>query len=385
MQKLYISSIMVLLVMFLNGCSIMDRSHFGSLSLHDSDFVTSIVVGSETFSDWHRGASYIIRSSSGNISPYGMLLSEIYNHFNDVFDIIFVISNRDDSDVAAIDTGYYGLLISDVDAHASLGVSKLRGIIHLPFLNGLNYGPSLHEILHLYANFDIETYSIVSWDEAGNPVSGRQYSHWGYTATGYGRSLPLIDNDDVKFSMGGQLGGFSTTELSVIDDPGADGIGTWRVNGGFGSFANGGNSVPYADLELYLMGLDPQNDFTEDIIYFSDIQAFRTEERDEDSWYTGCHSAKRYNHVFTAKKNLFPLSDLSLSRPEPETELRALTLVLTQTALDAATWTDMEAQIRGFSKKGSDGNDCSYNFFEATFGQATINMGTLSSSLQQSN
>ena len=275
----------------LSGCPILETP--GKTSIHESDYVASITVDYQLFNDWHQGSHHIVDGSSGDDSPYESILKEVYKSFHDNFDIIFLISNISDATEASTDTGYYGLLISDSYTHMELGLAKLKGIIHLPFLGGLDSGPSLHEILHLYANFSIDTYTIISMDDDGGPVSGRQYGHWGFTSTGYGKSIPFIGDDDVEFSMGGQLGGFSTTELIVIEEPGSDGVGTWRINGGFGSFANEGNSVPYADLELYLMGLEPQNNFTEAISYFSDFMSFRTEIRDNGIWYTGRHYTKK--------------------------------------------------------------------------------------------
>ena len=64
------------------------------------------------------------------------------------------------------------------------------------------------------------------------------------------------------------------------------------------------------------------------------------------------------------------------------TKLKALTLVINKRALDSATWSNLEAQFKAFSKDASDGNDCSYNFYEATYGQESIEMGKLSLSLQ---
>ena len=41
------------------------------------------------------------------------------------------------------------------------------------------------------------------------------------------------------------------------------------------------------------MGLEPQNNFTEAISYFSDFMSFRTEIRDNGIWYTGRHYTKK--------------------------------------------------------------------------------------------
>ena len=46
--------------------------------------------------------------------------------------------------------------------------------------------------------------------------------------------------------------------------------GSYFVKGGFGLFANGGNSVKYGNFELYLMGLIQQCE-VEDIVYFDNV------------------------------------------------------------------------------------------------------------------
>ena len=186
-------------VVGLSGCAqllcdigITDQCTLGKISIHESDYVASITVDYQLFNDWHQGSHHIVDGSSENDSPYESILKEVYKSFHDNFDIIFLISNISDATEASTDTGYYGLLISDSYTHMELGLAKLKGIIHLPFLGGLDSGPSLHEILHLYANFSIDTYTIISMDDDGGPVSGRQYGHWGFTSTGYGNSIPFI-------------------------------------------------------------------------------------------------------------------------------------------------------------------------------------------------
>ena len=78
-------------------------------------------------------------------------------------------------------------------------------------------GGGLHEMMHRWANHVIPT-------SVG--------SHWGFS------------------SANGQLGGFDLTDLVRLDN------GRYSA-GYFGTVANGGNSVPYSPIELYLAGLIP--------------------------------------------------------------------------------------------------------------------------------
>ena len=92
----------------------------------------------------------------------------------------------------------------------------------------LLYGPSLHELMHNWANFNINT---TCFDPFG-PGSGSYdfIPHWGFSG------------------CGGQLGGFDQSTL-VGNVGGNPNQYTAGINGhaGFGQFANGGNGLPYSN------------------------------------------------------------------------------------------------------------------------------------------
>ena len=98
--------------------------------------------------------------------------------------------------------------------HRYGSVQTLKGVIHFPFNRALRSGPSLHEILHAWANHTIPT------------AVG---AHWGFS------------------SANGQLGGFDIGNLVELGD-------NRYVAGGFGTFANGGNTPAYSPVELYFAG-----------------------------------------------------------------------------------------------------------------------------------
>lgn len=103
--------------------------------------------------------------------------------------------------------------------------TRLKGVIILNGYSSILYGPFLHEFVHLFANI------------LTGPV-GEQSSvpgHWGVS------------------SVGGQLGGWGAG--SLLDVGGGQYQASGPRGGTFGSGVNNGNSVPYAPLELYLMGL----------------------------------------------------------------------------------------------------------------------------------
>ena len=156
----------------------------------------------------------------------------IYASLPDDFDFIFLENNE-----AALrpDAAFFGLYrparndttglaqstFNNANDYGSAG--DLQGVIHLTQANGLSGGPSLHELLHRWANYLPE-------------INGGDPTHWGFS------------------SVGGQLGGF---QYGTLEDLGG---GNYQASGPggratFGANANGGNSIPYSPLELYAMGL----------------------------------------------------------------------------------------------------------------------------------
>ena len=109
---------------------------------------------------------------------------------------------------------------------------KLKAVMQLTGLSYLQSGPSLHELMHNWGNFGFETHSV---DQPGENITSYPYwGHWGFTGG----------------STKGQLGGFEQSTLVELEDS------SYSV-APFGPFANGGNGVPYNELELYLMGMAP--------------------------------------------------------------------------------------------------------------------------------
>jgi hypothetical protein len=96
---------------------------------------------------------------------------------------------------------------------------RLRAVIHLSMRNG----PSLHELLHAWANFIVPT-GIAS--------------HWNFSSSG-----------------GGQLGAYDGNTFTDLRGGPYQASNGRAGSTGFGTVANGGNTVPYSDLELYLMGM----------------------------------------------------------------------------------------------------------------------------------
>lgn len=128
-------------------------------------------------------------------------------------------------------------LVAAGDAELHPIAPRLEGVVVLALPPGTGHrsGPTLHESLHRYGQYLPPA--------AGFPPNGP----WGDTG------------------VGGQLGGFDPATLRCVQPPdarppdcakGPDGRFAVAV-GRYSGFANGGDRVPYAPLELYLMGLVP--------------------------------------------------------------------------------------------------------------------------------
>ncbi len=264
-----------------------------------------------------------------------MVSNKVYEYFNDEFDFIFILSVEEEQP-----SGLYfgrsssakndidGLGASLWDNTASYGSQgTLKTIIHMPRTEYVLNGPFLHEIAHYWANHGlIET-----------TVGG----HWGYA------------------SVGGQLGGFD--ELEDL------GNNTYRgsLNGqnGFGTFANGGNSVPYGNLELYAMGL----------IAADELETVQIAENPQSTQEFG---------VFTTD-NIISLTaaDIVSSHgervPSPQNAQRSfkgITIIISTESIDQEKTDRTTLDLQNFARAGEPdaywGN--TYNFWKATEGRATL-------------
>ena len=163
----------------------------------------------------------------GSLASYA---ANFYRWFEDDFDYLLFVSNRRYfqrwSNFRYV--GIYHTVMRDTDG---IGASKfldsgfgsagrLRGAVHFPYPTALQDGPSLHELMHAWANYTVPTADRV---------------HWGFS------------------SANGQLGGFDIANLVDL------GGGRWSA-GDFGPNANYGNALPYSPIELYLAGLLPREE-----------------------------------------------------------------------------------------------------------------------------
>ena len=271
----------------------------------------------------------------------------LYSYFEDVFDFIMFFSNLDDIDEHE-NARYYGVYSAVRNDIAGVGRSMfysndygsaetLKGVIHFPYNRALRSGPSLHEILHAWANFTIPT------------AVG---AHWGFS------------------SANGQLGGFDIGNLVELGD-------NRYAAGRFGTFANGGNRPAYSPIELYFAGYIPPEEVP-DLWVAADGEWVV-----EDG---GLARTEDGHGIFTASDvRTYSIEDIvaeagprTPSMAEAQWHFRVAVVLLTdddhpatdgQLALlsDHAAWFSLPAQDESHL----------HNFFEATAGRGTVTMDGL--------
>lgn len=280
--------------------------------------------------DWGRGeAEYLGRVVS--------------SHFQDVFDfILFTYDERYPRE--ALPYGLYlrvrlrvdGLAIGLSDSGRRYGsLSRLKGLVMLRSQDNLIDGPSLHEITHHWGQNLLR--------------DGLYPRHWG--AAG----------------VGGQLGGWTPGTLTQRPDGSWTGMGP--TGKPFGFIANGGNhNVPYAPLELYLMGLLPADSVPPVRVAVSPTVV---DERGGVFTADGFEWFDLRDHIATFGPRL-------PGYPDAPTAFRGIYLILTRRSpLPEDDWRRATADVERFSRPGPDGADEMMNFWEATGGRGTFRLDGL--------
>ena len=211
-----------------------------------NDFV--LVVSNETYALW---TADIFSGDTGFYTDRQRLAKNLYTIIEDNFDFLIAVNQYDyESDLnPTARAGYSGKNAAVRNIVSGIGLStsynftssygssgRLGSFIHMPAHYLVSNGPMLHEMMHQWGN------SFFKYDSG----------HWGLSGVG-----------------GGQLGGFEPSPLMTSDNltSGAYALTTGKFraasskfSSSFGTFANGGNSIPYSNFEKWLMGLIPASD-----------------------------------------------------------------------------------------------------------------------------
>lgn len=325
------------------------------LTVHPGQRFASLEMTASEYQDWKANDGY-------NDGPKREgLVKELYASFRDEFDFIFLVLNETQTPASLDFSGQLfpvsnqtrGLGASTFDASRDYGsAGRLKSVMALTKRTHIQNGPGLHELMHTWGNFGIST---AAFDPFGPGCCGGRMPefepHWGFTG------------GDTR----GQLGGFrqSTLEAGIGGNP-----NRYKAEP-FGQFANGGNAVPYSQMELYLMGMIPVSQVAPFDV-FRNVTAF-----DQQTYEFEAATRVRYDSARIE-------SELGRRSPTSQTsqkDFRLLIVVLSGAPLTAAEMEGFDRDAERFGRKADDGTEF-YNFWEATGGRGTLETGDLGGALK---
>jgi hypothetical protein len=321
------------------------------LALSPNNLLISIKVPQSTFT-FANASYYGIFSSVDSVKIFSDI---IYQRFKDDFDFIFVITNN----ATHPSNQPYGVNFAVSNSIKGTGATifkngwgstseKLKSFMFLPYKDAISYGPTLHEICHNWANkIPKGIFKTIDGNQASLPEIDALDGHWGVASTS------------------GQLGGFDLSSLLTLSDAPNHYHAHRGTSTTFGLNANGGNSLAYSPLELYMMGLAPKSEVT-DVTVFSGLTV------DANDFQKG-------NFFATTKKTLsldqiIAQSGIGERIPDylsSQKEFRAIVVVISPTDLTTVEWTAYEKAVTDFFKKSNDETSL-FNFYEATKGRGWI-------------
>jgi hypothetical protein len=304
------------------------------LSVHGTGRFAIMELDPEAYTRWQTGRQ--------TVQEVRALIQTTSQFFADLFDFVVLVT---DEDTVAPGT-YHGMHYSvqndtqgigpQYDSTSRYGLwRRLQGVIHLSAQSGIRSGATLHELAHRWGNYVLP--SVAQGNDA----------HWNFS------------------DVGGQLGGWQAGTLRDLGD------GLWQAQGPEGHLtfqpANGGSGVPYASLELYLMGLIGPEETT---------QAFHV--ADEAEWVDSTRGIFRADRIRTVALDDIVaqwgprIPDVTTSQKA----FRSLVIVLTTRPPSPARLALYDDDVRAFGTIGDDGIYL-YNFWEATGGRATMQLDGL--------
>lgn len=342
-----------------------DTSEFTSLDMNllisNSGRNVIALVSEEDFKLWCNG-----------FSSLESIFLPLYSKIKDDFDFAFLIPNIDER-ISGSNVAGYSLKVSNsvmgiglplYDYSAAYGSSgRLKSFIRLPKRSSLKNGPSLHELMHNWANYLIDSRAL--YPGSTSPGSLIEYkfgaqhgSHWGIS------------------SAGGQLGGFDLLKTDV-DGENNKYQGNLSYHPYWFQNANGGNSIPFSNLELYLMGLISPEELTPVKFFYKLHAKNETEFFNEGKFYSD--SVVTFNAediIRTAGGPRIP------DYKNSQKEYKALIVLVSPAMPTSDEIQDLDNYSSWLGFPGSDGDNGYFNFYEATYGKATLITGDYLKSLK---
>lgn len=320
----------------------------------DCDRVPSrLAVGPFTFLNGDCVATYVVTTQELNDSSLLIpkLKNDLQSSFKEGFDLAIVLMDVTDQERSAFN--YVGFNSSQqpcIFHNQQCPRTAKLGLIGLANLTYIKTGPMLHEIAHGF----MHQVSANSLD--GFVVPTTVSAHWGFS------------------SAEGQLGGFKKSSLQQI------GTNTYTASGpdrfiskipysnGFGTFANGGNSVPYSNIELWSMGLIPDSSL-ESISYAINPQLVSGSVFKADSFVT-----------ISATDITARIRQENRPKTTSPRALRGIVVLATRNPTQAASYAQaINSDISQFTQRREPENwGGIHNYWTATGGSGSLHLATLS-------
>jgi PKD domain len=301
------------------------------------DCAVSIQITSQELADY--------RLNFNSASVRGRVLRAVIDNFSSQIDGVVVLLDQAASERGDLPFGVnYTVQSCSVHDSACPRFGRL-GNIWFTARDDLLNGPALHELLHGYHT------AMTSNDEQNYITPTSVASHWGFS------------------SAGGQHGGWRVGSLVSLGGGAYKAqapipIAPYQTGLGFGLNANGGNNVPFSNLELWTMGL------------ISDVELLPVQVA-QNAVFTspGQFTASSIDTYSPAQiiARIKPSARPSVNTPRA---FRMLVVVATtQASIPDATLAKLNSDITLFTKRAMlpPGNG-GYNFWTATGYRSSIHM-----------
>lgn len=330
-----------------------------TMQTHPNQRFITLTVPQTLFDGWATGK---YNQTFSNVAKF---TKPLYEKFKDDFDFVMFVLDLDNVPLGmpygmhcAVSNQVQGIGKDISDNSAFYGSSgRLKGHVTMWMRTAMENGPFLHEICHQWANHALKTEQYAFTTLKGAPEGKGAGGHWGFSG------------------CGGQLGGFDQSTLQ-------ENAGVYSAKMGskatFGINANGGNSVPYSNFELYLMGLIPDTEITPfDVFTGIDVSSCTKQVLLMNGTTTNVWDGSRFKAATrTQYDKLSIVKELGPRVPSCENSqktLNCLIVVLTTAqALSAEKQKEIDTMLARQSYPGDSGNDYSYNFYEATGGRGRM-------------
>jgi hypothetical protein len=313
------------------------------------------------------------------------ITKNIYKNLSDDYDFIFLITNNK---IKPEEVNYSVVFNKVKNSVKGIGLpiynhgkkygskGKLQGILHFTYRSAISKGATLHEIAHNWANKFIDFDAKIDGSDGYRLGNG---PHWGFTGF---------------FGGKGQLGGFDASSDDLRDEH-REYIRSkntiWKLYSAktFGWVYNNGNSIPYNDVELYLMGMIPKSEVKDLIVPIPWGSALTAEEK-SDLLHSGITQKGRTYFVagdMVRKSWSTILSDHDVEDRDPSSKksqkkFRILTVLLDNKMPTTSEVNIISVQMRNLALKDDDGNPKNYNFWEATRGKGELIISNIDKSLK---